>query len=193
MHTSKSDQLVRNYLHRVKVALENATPSQRDEIMDGLAQHIAEARSHLTSGNEAELETLLDHLGSPEEIAESLGVRPRYSKLDPWVPWILLLGGFVFWAGWIVGVVLLWSSGTWRLKDKLLGTFIWPGGLVLPVLSLGLVGGTSSGQGNSSSVHNSVPGVLPQPLGVIITIVVFLSPILVAVYLHHVRRRRQVA
>ncbi len=189
MHTSKSDQLVRDYLHRVKVALENAAPSQRDEIMDGLAQHIAEARLHLTSDNEAELETLLDHLGSPQEIAESLGVRPRYSKLDPWVPWILLLGGFVFWAGWIVGVVLLWSSGTWRLKDKLLGTFIWPGGLVLPVISLGMVGTSSV----SSSGHNSVHGVLPQPLGVIIAIVVFLSPILVAVYLHNVRRRRQAA
>ncbi len=36
-------------------------------------------------------------------------------------------------AGWLVGLVLLWRSPTWGVGDKLLGTLIWPGGLLLPL------------------------------------------------------------
>lgn len=47
---------------------------------------------------------------------------------------LLLVGGFVFIVGWVVGCVLLWASPRWRWADKLLGTLIWPGGLALPLL-----------------------------------------------------------
>jgi hypothetical protein len=46
---------------------------------------------------------------------------------------LLLLGGFVFGVGWIVGLVLLWSSSVWTWWEKLLGTLIVPGGLALPL------------------------------------------------------------
>jgi hypothetical protein len=42
---------------------------------------------------------------------------------------LLLIGGFFFLVGWVVGAVLLWVSPRWRLADKLLGTLVWPGGL----------------------------------------------------------------
>ena len=41
---------------------------------------------------------------------------------------MLLLGGFVFLIGWLVGVVLLWTSKIWTLRDKLIGTLVVPGG-----------------------------------------------------------------
>lgn len=44
---------------------------------------------------------------------------------------LLLIGGFFFLVGWVVGAVLLWVSPRWRLADKLLGTLVWPGGLSL--------------------------------------------------------------
>jgi len=44
---------------------------------------------------------------------------------------LLLCGGFFFLVGWVVGAVLLWISPRWRLADKLLGTVVWPGGLLL--------------------------------------------------------------
>ena len=49
---------------------------------------------------------------------------------------LLLAGGFLAGIGWIVGVVLLWISPRWRLSDKLLGTLVWPGGLVGAVIAL---------------------------------------------------------
>jgi hypothetical protein len=50
--------------------------------------------------------------------------------MDRATPWLILLGGFAFGFGWLVGLYGLWSSTTWRVWDKLLGTFIWPGGLL---------------------------------------------------------------
>ncbi len=193
MQSSKADQLVQDYLRRVKLALTNISASRRDDIMEGLIQHITEARSRFSTDDEAEVRTLLDHLGSPDEIAEAAGVHRRPSKMDLWVPWLLLLGAFVFWLGWIAGVVMLWSSRTWRLKDKLLGTLIWPGGLLFPVIigAMPIVSSSSSCQGNSSSVHcSSPPGVLPKPFGIIIGVVALLAPILTAIHLNRVRRRQ---
>jgi hypothetical protein len=194
MRSSKTDQLIADYLHRVRLALEHLTPSRRDEILEDLTQHITEARSHFSSDSEAELRTLLDHLGSPAEIAEAAGVRPHTSKIEPWVPWMLVFGAFVFFVGWLIGLVMLWSSQTWRLRDKLLGTLIWPGGLLFP-LFLGGVGGSSDtcqGTSSSGSVHCATHGGLPAPLSTVIIIMIFLAPILVAVHLDRVRRRRAV-
>jgi hypothetical protein len=47
----------------------------------------------------------------------------------------LLIGGVVIpFVGWVVGVILLWYSPRWRRSEKLLGTLVWPGGLLAPVL-----------------------------------------------------------
>jgi hypothetical protein len=88
--------------------------------------------------------TVLDRLGDPEEIvAEAAGPvekRSRRGTLE-WVAIILLLvGGFLLLIGWIAGVALLWSSRAWTVKDKLIGTFLVPGGLALSsaLLAVGL-------------------------------------------------------
>ena len=47
--------------------------------------------------------------------------------------WLLLIGGIILPVlGWIIGVVILWASERWSRRDKLIGTFIVPGGLLLP-------------------------------------------------------------
>jgi hypothetical protein len=35
--------------------------------------------------------------------------------------------------GWLVGLVLLWRSRSWTTLEKLVGTLVWPGGLLLPL------------------------------------------------------------
>jgi hypothetical protein len=45
---------------------------------------------------------------------------------------LLLAGGFLWGVGWLVGVVLLWLSDVWTVREKLLGTLVVPGGLALP-------------------------------------------------------------
>lgn len=58
---------------------------------------------------------------------------------------LLLFGGFVFGIGWIAGLILLWSSKAWRTSDKLLGTFVVPGGLTgVLYVSLFAFGSSSS-------------------------------------------------
>src|SRR5436305_15283943 len=53
---------------------------------------------------------------------------------------VLLLAGGLFWgAGWVVGVILLWLSSVWSTRDKLIGTFVVPGGLSLSVAFLFIV------------------------------------------------------
>lgn len=53
----------------------------------------------------------------------------------------LLIGGLVVpLIGWIAGVILLWQSPRWTRRDKWIGTLIWPGGLLAPVVLLGLGG-----------------------------------------------------
>jgi hypothetical protein len=51
----------------------------------------------------------------------------------------LLLGGFMFGIGWVVGLAQLWESASWNWFDKLLGTLFWPGGLATGVSLFALV------------------------------------------------------
>jgi hypothetical protein len=41
---------------------------------------------------------------------------------------VMLTVGSLIPLGWVVGVILLWSSRIWRRSEKLLGTLIVPGG-----------------------------------------------------------------
>jgi hypothetical protein len=43
---------------------------------------------------------------------------------------LLAIGAFFVGIGWAVGVVLLWRSRVWSVTDKLIGTLLWPGGVV---------------------------------------------------------------
>ncbi len=45
---------------------------------------------------------------------------------------LLLVGGFFVGIGWVVGLVLLWSSSVWSTREKWLGTLVIPGGLAIP-------------------------------------------------------------
>jgi len=64
---------------------------------------------------------------------------------------LLLAGGIVLpLAGWLIGIVKLWKSDTWRFRDKLIGTLVVPGGLMAPV--------AVAGTGNTSLVTCSEHG-----------------------------------
>jgi hypothetical protein len=85
---------------------------------------------------------------------------------------LLLIGGFLAGIGWIVGVILLWTSPRWRTRDKWLGTLVWPGGLaavaLIPLLIILVV--HHSGPPSSACARNLPPWVasgrpaLPGPV-----------------------------
>jgi hypothetical protein len=71
--------------------------------------------------------------------------KPEYAEVGAIV--LLLVGGLIVpLVGWLIGVVLLWVSNAWNVRDKIIGTFFVPGGLGLAgfiILLAGLTGGSS--------------------------------------------------
>jgi uncharacterized membrane protein len=135
------DKLVERYLKHLEVELDDLPPDRRREIVDAIAGHIAEARAGLEHESEADVRNILEGLGDPADIAadarERFDVQPATSTA-PYKPgWmevgalvLLLVGGLIVpLVGWMVGVVLLWVSNAWNVRDKIIGTLFVPGGL----------------------------------------------------------------
>ena len=151
MKNEQPDSVVAAYLARLELALGPLPAPRRQQLLEEVAQHVAEARRELPAESPAALHQLLERVGSPEDIAtaaleeDGLGRAVRASPeearnglAETLAIALLLFGGFFFVVGWLVGVVLLWASDRWRLRDKLLGTLVFPGGLalVVPLISL---------------------------------------------------------
>jgi hypothetical protein len=94
---------------------------------------------------------VLERLGEPAEIAaearERFGVyRPRTTWREVGALILLPFGGVVIpFVGWFVGVVLLWVSDAWTARDKLIGTLVIPGGVVVPFFLFAFVSWSSGG------------------------------------------------
>lgn len=66
---------------------------------------------------------MLERLGSPGEIVEAeRPPAPVLTDRRSWREWaaviLLPLGGFAFGVGWLIGLVLLWSSRLWTTRDR---------------------------------------------------------------------------
>ena len=147
--TSKADKLVADYLKRLDGELRELPRARRLELQEEISAHIAEARADLETEDEASMRMLLERLGEPEDIAAEATERfgtPRQTGWKEIAALILLpIGGVVLPVlGWLVGVVLLWVSDAWNTRDKVLGTLIVPGGLLVPLGFL-FLGSSESG------------------------------------------------
>jgi hypothetical protein len=199
---AKADKLVSDYLKRLNGELRGLPRARRRELVDEISEHIAEARADLEGENEAAIRTLLDRLGDPEEIAaearERFGLAPRKVGWKEVGALIMLpIGGVILPVlGWFIGIVLLWVSDAWSTRDKLVGTLLFPGGLLLP-LALGVMAEESSGCG---TIVN--PQLSPQPIGsgcppadgtgvweVALVVMLVLVPLVTTVYLARRMRR----
>lgn len=131
-------------------------------------------------------------------------------RIDAWVPWLLLFGGIVGYliggAGpgprafivaalaWLAGVAALGSSSTWSTRDKVLGTFVVPGGLLgafalvgRPVTSAAC---TAHGGPGMPTIEQCTGGTsLPPTAGILVLAVLLVAPVVMAVHLERVRRR----
>lgn len=201
---SSPDRLVERYLADLDHALAGLGASRRREIMEEVSGHIAEGQALLEGDDEMGLRALLDRFGEPEAIAAEAGATKASTwrrRADAWVPWLLLLGGFVFVflggfvfvVGWVTGLSLLWSSTTWRVRDKLLGTFVLPGGLLPFAFLVTTPVSTSScsasgGPGIPTVTHCTTSGfVLPPVLGIILVAFLLVAPIVTFIQLRRVR------
>jgi hypothetical protein len=62
------DDVVADYLGRVRAAAASLDPVRREELIDDLREHIATARAELSPETDAGVRTLLDRLGDPAAI-----------------------------------------------------------------------------------------------------------------------------
>jgi hypothetical protein len=131
--------LAGDYLRRLQRAARRLPRADRRELYAEIKAHLAEATS-LTSPNE-EVLRVLDRLGDPNHIVEAQRPPRAARHTREWFAIVLLLlGGFAFWFGWFLGLVLLWSSSIWTTRDKLVGTLVLPFGLALAPFGLALTG-----------------------------------------------------
>jgi uncharacterized membrane protein len=151
MNDSSLHPLARDYLKRLEKAAASLPRARRKELIGEIESHLNEALP--TDAGEADALNVLERLGEPAEIvAEAgtgqapvarLGLNERVAIL------LLLVGGFLLGVGWFVGVVLLWSSRIWTLRDKLIGTLVLPGGLATSGLVVTFAA-ASTGSGSDS-------------------------------------------
>lgn len=139
---TSADELVADYVRRLEGELSDLPRARRREIVEEVSAHIAEARASGAVESEAEVLTLLDRVGEPDEIAAEARVRLDLQPAKPgsrevWALILLAVGGFFLpLVGWIVGAYLLWSSAVWSRTEKLIGTLATPVGLAFPVFVL---------------------------------------------------------
>jgi hypothetical protein len=143
MTQTRYDELVTSYLDELTEALAGLPRARRSELLDDIADHIeallAEAAERGPLTREA-VEAVLAEVGEPAAIARAAGAEtlpvPGATGWDKAIIALLLVGGFVLGIGWLIGVMMLWISSAWRVKDKIIGTLLVPGGLALPLVLL---------------------------------------------------------
>ena len=213
MTHSTVDRLVDDYLARLADAAQALPPDRRTELLVEIAEHITTSKAGETGADEAAVRTMLDRLGDPADIVAAAveddppehppNPGPRQGRrsgigLEVGAVVMLTVGSLIPVIGWLVGVILLWSSGRWRRSEKLLGTLIVPGGPGLALLLGTLPGQTCSSTTSASTIGGPVITTeevctgfaLSQGLGIAILLFVLLAPVVVAIVLLNRARAR---
>ena len=146
--------LVRDYLDRLARAA-RTLPDGGTELVHDITGHLHEALP--ADAREAEVRTVLDRLGSPDELVVAAGVgRSALPQADPGrgrgratLALVLLVAAellFVVWfvaiPMWVVGLVLLAVSGVWTGREKLLGLLALGTGLPVVLVTVATAGTT---------------------------------------------------
>jgi uncharacterized membrane protein len=140
------------YLDRLDRVAAHLPDGRRAELREEITSHLAQA---LPDGaTAAQVAQALDRLGPAEEIVAAEQAAPFPSAQvvpgpSPAVPpsrgigheavavGMLTVGAVVLPVlGWLVGVLLLWTSRLWTTREKVLGTVLIPGGPATALLSM---------------------------------------------------------
>jgi uncharacterized membrane protein len=184
------------YIKHLRQAARTLPRDTRQELLSDIEAHLQEAID--VDMSEAEVLSTLDRLGSPEEIvAAQLGGAvdsPTAKGLHEWAAIILvLLGGFAIGIGWLIGLILLWTSRAWTTVDKLIGTLVVPGGLAGTVILVFLIGSKemcTGGPGRPTRCTGG-PSTAHHILQIALLVIFVLGPIATSIYLS--RRARPAA
>ena len=199
--------LARDYLARLRHAGRDLAPDRLHDLLAEIEEHLA--RSIATDASDDEALEALERLGPPGDIvdAEQPTVREPTERIDrrglrEWAAIILLpLGGFAFGVGWLVGLILLWSSRLWTTRDKIIGTLIVPGGIASvfvivlagadiettscsgQAIGVNVVTGKSVGHATVHCTTTGGPSTITTVLQIALVALFIIGPIITAIYL----------
>ena len=147
MTAPHADQLIDGYLARLRAAASELPRAAREELMADVESHIAEARSRETDETDAAILNILDRIGEPSTVVTEARERLGLPADAPYRSGFLEIAALVLVPLlWPVGVILLWTSPAWKVRDKLIGSLLPPGGF-LGIILFGLIGTTHGGSG----------------------------------------------
>lgn len=193
MSTRVQHPLAADYLDRLRRAARRLPRDRRDELVADIEAHLAETIG--PEAGDAEALNALDRLGAPEDIVEAEQPSPDRSAdprgLREWAAIFLLpFGGLVMGVGWLLGLILLWSSPAWRTRDKWIGTLVVPGGLAAAfLLSLFFVGAEDCSFVGGVERCTGGPGTATEALYIASLVVLLMAPLASAIHLARRARR----
>lgn len=126
MTAPHATQIVDGYLARLEAELADVPAARRDELLDDVRAHIAEARAALGDESDAGLLNIVERLGDPAVVAAETRAR---LGIPAFRPGLQEIGGLALLALplpmpplWLVGAALVWRSNGWTRREKLIGT-----------------------------------------------------------------------
>jgi uncharacterized membrane protein len=129
MTAQHADQLIDGYLARLSAAAADFPAGARNELLEDMRSHIAEARSREQEETDATILNILDRLGEPETVVADARDRLGLRQAPAARPGVLEIAALVLLLfPWPVGVVLLWLSSMWSRRDKIIGSIFTVGG-----------------------------------------------------------------
>lgn len=185
-----ADQLIDGYLARLRVAAADLPSSAREELIDDMRAHIAEARSRELQETDATILNILDRLGEPDTVVaeagsrrDAFGLSQPIGRAEPYRPGFLEVAALVLLPFvWIIAVILLWMSPAWKNRDKVVGTIFSLGGYP----GILMIGAASSHHVLAVTWSNSAMSALEMVeliVSVALAVVVLLLPVITAAYL----------
>lgn len=200
---------VRNYLAALEVRLAHLPADQSEEILFGVREHITEA---LARGSQSTAEVIAS-LGSPDDvlagyIADTPAPAPNQSVAQPaarqsyqsstlWVvatAIFLPFGIFLAGVGYLFELAGLWMGTRWKLWEKIMGTLLFPGGMLGAFYATFMPFWVSSVSVREDTAEATMSNPLLPGMDFVAGLAMTCIPILVAVYLLVVgliRRPRQ--
>ncbi len=128
MTATHATQIVEGYLARLEAELAMAPADRRRELLADVRGHITEARAGLEQETDADLLNILDRLGEPAELAREAMEAPS-AQLVPSHPYPAMAWGWIEVAAillmilaWPAGIILVWLSRFWGIRDKAIAT-----------------------------------------------------------------------
>ncbi|MDR2984740.1 MAG: hypothetical protein LBV34_07855 [Nocardiopsaceae bacterium] len=129
---AEEDVLLADYLIRVRRAARRLPRARREWVIGRAGDRISVALD-ADDADAPDVAAILRRLGEPQRLVQSVDghVPGNEARWADYLAGLLLgIGGIAFLPAWVGGAVLLWASPRWQLRERVIGTLIWPGGLV---------------------------------------------------------------